>query len=91
MLSERGVMLREGTILDATIIAAPSSTKNKRMERDPEIHSVAKGNQWFHCCAEGFAYGMRCHIGADAASGQVHPVDGTAANVPELNNSSSPA
>jgi len=77
MLSEKGVMLREGTILDATIIAAPSSTKNKRKERDPEMHSVAKGNQWF--------FGMRCHIGVDAASGLVHSVVSTAANVHELN------
>ncbi len=60
-LTEKGVMLKEGTILDATIINAPSSTKNKKGERDPEMHSVAKGNQWF--------FGMRCHIGVDAASG----------------------
>jgi transposase, IS5 family len=85
MLSDRGVMLREGTILDATIINAPSSTKNKRKERDPEMHSVAKGKQWFHCFAEGFAYGMRCHICVDAASGLVHSVVSTAANVHELN------
>jgi IS5 family transposase len=77
ILSERGVMLREGTILDATIINAPSSTKNKAKERDPEMHSVAKGNQWF--------FGMRCHIGVDAASGLVHSVESTAANVHELN------
>lgn len=77
MLSEKGVMLREGTILDATIIAAPSSTKNKRKERDQEMHSVAKGKQWF--------FGMRCHIGVDAASGLVHSVVSTAANVHELN------
>jgi IS5 family transposase len=75
MLSEKGVMLREGTILDATIIAAPSSTKNKRKERDPEIHSVAKGNQWI--------IGMRCHIGVDAAYGLVHSVVSTAGNVHE--------
>jgi len=77
MLSEKGVMLREGTILDATIIAAPSSTKNKRKERDPEMHSVAKGNQWF--------FRMRCNIGVDAASDLVHSVVSTAANVHELN------
>lgn len=76
-LSEKGVMLKEGTILDATIINAPSSTKNKKRERDPEMHSVAKGNQWF--------FGMRCHIGVDAASGLVHSVVSTAANVHELN------
>jgi IS5 family transposase len=49
------------------------------------MHSVAKGKQWFHCFAEGFAYGMRCHIGVDAASGLVHSVESTAANVHELN------
>jgi IS5 family transposase len=76
-LREKGVMLKEGTILDATIINAPSSTKNKKGERDPEMHSVAKGNQWF--------FGMRCHIGVDAASGLVHSVVSTAANVHELN------
>ena len=76
-LTEKGVMLKEGTILDATIINAPSSTKNKKGERDPEMHSVAKGNQWF--------FGMRCHIGVDAASGLVHSVVSTAANVDELN------
>jgi IS5 family transposase len=56
---------------------APSSTKNKKRERDPEMHSVAKGNQWF--------FGMRCHIGVDVASGLVHSVVSTAANVHELN------
>jgi IS5 family transposase len=76
-LREKGVMLKEGTILDATIINAPSSTKNKKGERDPEMHSVAKGKQWF--------FGMRCHIGVDAASGLVHSVVSTAANVHELN------
>jgi IS5 family transposase len=76
-LSEKGVMLKEGTILDATIINAPSSTKNKKGERDPEMQSVAKGNQRF--------LGMRCHIGVDADSGLVHSVVSTAANVHELN------
>ena len=76
-LSEKGVMLKAGTILDATIINAPSSTKNKKRERDPEMYSVAKGNQWF--------FGMRCHIGVDSASGLVHSVVSTAANVHELN------
>ena len=49
------------------------------------MHSVAKGEQWFHCCAEGFAYGMLCHIGVDAASGLVNSLESTAANVHELN------
>jgi len=76
ILSERGTMLREGAILDATIIDAPSSTKNKAKDRDPKMHSVAKGKQWF--------FGMRCHIGVDAASGLVHSVESTAVNVHEL-------
>jgi IS5 family transposase len=77
MLSERGAMLREGTIHDATIINAPSSTKNKRKESDSEMHSVVKGNQWF--------FGMRCHIVVDAASGLAHSAESTATNVHELN------
>jgi IS5 family transposase len=77
MLSDKGVMLREGTILDATIITAPSSTKNKRKERDPEMQSLAKGNQRF--------FGLRCHIRVDAAFGLVHSAVSTEANVHELN------
>jgi IS5 family transposase len=69
----------ERTIFDATIIHAPSSTKNKKGERDPEMHSLAVGNQRF--------FGMRCHIEVDAASGLVHSVVSTAANVHELNTS----
>ena len=53
-LKDQGALLQEGTISDATIIHAPSSTKNKKGKRDPEINSAAKGNQWF--------FGMRCHI-----------------------------
>ena len=79
-LREKGLMLKEGTILDATILNAPRSTKNKKGERDPEMHSVSKGNQWF--------FGMRCHIGVDAASGLVHSVVSTAANVHGLNTTS---
>jgi hypothetical protein len=66
ILSEKGVMLREGTIVDATIISAPSSTKNKRKEKDPQMHSLAKGKQWF--------FGICCHIGVDAESGLVQTV-----------------
>ena len=76
-LIEQGLLLKQGTILDATIINAPSSTKNKKGERDPEMYSVAKGNQWF--------FGMRCFNGVDADSGLVHSVVNTAANVHELN------
>lgn len=76
LLSERQLLMREGTIVDATIIAAPSSTKNARKERDPEMHQTKKGNQWH--------FGMKAHIGADAQSGLVHTVTGTAANVADL-------
>lgn len=75
-LARKGLLMREGTLVDATIIAAPSSTKNKRGERDPEMHQTRKGNQWF--------FGMKAHIGADAASGLVHSVTGTAANVSDI-------
>ena len=76
MLAEHKLMMKEGTIVDATIIAAPSSTKNARKERDPEMHQVKKGNQWH--------FGMKAHIGVDAASGLVHTVTGTAANVADI-------
>ncbi len=71
-LSERGLMMREGTMVDATIINAPSSTKNKSQERDGEMHQTKKRNQWY--------FGMKAHIGADADSGLVHSVHVTAAN-----------
>jgi Transposase and inactivated derivatives, IS5 family len=77
MPSDRGVMLREETILDAPSFNAPSSTKNRCKERDPDMHSVAKGKQWFIV--------KRCLIGVDAASGLVHSVESTAANVHKLN------
>jgi IS5 family transposase len=60
-LSRKGLLLRQGSIVDATIIAAPSSTKNSDGERDPEMHQTKKGNQWH--------FGMKAHIGADAESG----------------------
>ena len=75
-LASQGLMLREGTIVDATIIAAPSSTKNQKGERDPEMHQAKKGNQWH--------FGMKAHIGIDADSGLVHTVIGTAANVNDV-------
>jgi IS5 family transposase len=75
-LSERGLMLREGTIVDATLIAAPSSTKNEKGERDPEMHQTKKGNQWH--------FGMKAHIGVDAHSGLVHTVVSTAANIHDV-------
>jgi transposase, IS5 family len=81
MLEERGLLMREGTIVDATIIAAPSSTKNKEKSRDPEMHQTRKGNQWY--------FGMKAHIGVDVASGVVHTVIGTAANEADINQTAS--
>src|SRR5215207_5150903 len=77
VLEERGLLMRQGTIVDATIIAAPPSTKNKRKSRDPEMHQTKKGNQWH--------FGMKAHIGVDVASGVVHTVVGTAANEADIN------
>ena len=76
LLSERGLMLREGTIVDATIIDAPSSTKNKSKKRDPEMSQTKKGNQWF--------FGMKAHIGVDAVTGMVHTLIGTTAKVADI-------
>ncbi len=76
MLEERGLLMRQGTIVDATIIAAPSSTKNKEKSRDPEMHQTKKANQWH--------FGMKAHIGVDVASGVVHSVTGTAANQADI-------
>ena len=75
-LGDRGLSLRQGTIVDATLINAPSSTKNKDGKRDPEMHQTKKGNQWH--------FGMKAHIGVDADSGLVHSVVGTAANVNDV-------
>jgi IS5 family transposase len=71
-LSRKGLLLKRGSIVDATIIAAPSSTKNAEGERDPEMHQTKKGNQWH--------FGMKAHIAVDAHSGLVHTVTTTAAN-----------
>jgi IS5 family transposase len=75
-LAKKGLMLKTGTVVDATLIAAPSSTKNNSGERDPEMHQTKKGNQWH--------FGMKAHIGVDADSGLVHTVIGTAANVNDV-------
>ena len=71
-LEQRGVLMRKGTLVDATIIHAPSSTKNKDRCRDPGMHQTKKGNQWY--------FGMKAHIGSDRDSGLVHTVVSTAAN-----------
>jgi transposase, IS5 family len=75
-LAARGLMMREGTLVDATLLAAPPSTKNREKKRDPEMHQTRKGNQWH--------FGMKAHIGADRDSKLVHTVVVTAANVADI-------
>jgi len=75
-LAAQGMLLKEGTVVDATIIAAPSSTQNQSEGRDPEMHQTKKGNQWH--------FGMKAHIGVDAHSGLVHTVVTTAANISDV-------
>lgn len=75
-LARKGLLLKEGTIVDASIIAAPPSTKNQKGERDPDMHQTKKGNQWH--------FGLKAHIGVDADSGLVHTVVTTAANVGDV-------
>ena len=77
LLVGKGLLLKVGTAVDATLIAAPTSTKNKDKTRDPEMHSSKKGNQWY--------FGMKAHIGVDADSGLVHTVKGTAGHVHDIN------
>jgi IS5 family transposase len=79
-LAAKGLLLKSGTVVDATLIAAPSSTKNSSGERDPEMHQTKKGTQWH--------FGMKAHIGVDADSGLVHTVVGTAANVNDVTQAS---
>ena len=76
LLAAQGLLLKAGTAVDATLIAAPSSTKNKDKKRDPEMHSSQKGNECH--------FGMKAHIGVDADSGLVHTVTGTSGNVAEV-------
>ena len=75
-----GLILKKGTIVDSTIIAAPSSTKNKEKKRDPEAHQVKKGNTWH--------FGYKAHIGVDKDSGLVHTVEATASNVHDVTEAS---
>lgn len=75
-LDKAGLMMHGGTVVDATIISVPSSTKNKSSKRDLEMHQTKKGNQWYH--------GMKVHSGVDAGSGYVHTITGTSANVHDL-------
>ena len=75
-LDSRGIRITTGTIVDATIIHAPSSTKNSKKERDPAMHQTKKGNQWY--------FGMKAHIGVDSKEGIVHSVCSTAASVSDV-------
>jgi IS5 family transposase len=72
-LRERGILLREGTLVDATLIDAPSSTKNRQRARDPEMTSTKKGNAWY--------FGMKAHVGVDLDSGVVHSMEASTAKV----------
>ena len=76
-LEKAGLMMHGGSIVDASIIAAPSSTKNQESKRDEEMHLTKKGNRWY--------FGMKIHSGVDAGSGYVHTVTATAANVHDIN------
>ena len=76
LLSQRGLLLKAGTAVDATLIAARTSTKNKGKARDPEMHSSKKANQWY--------FSMKAHIGVDAESGLVHTVRGTSGHASDI-------
>lgn len=75
-LNAQGLALKEGTIIDASIISAPTSTKNKNKSRDPEMHQTKKGNEWY--------FGMKMHIGVDDTLGLVHSIATTAAHVHDI-------
>lgn len=75
-LKDQGFLVSKGTMVDATIILAPSSTKNQAQQRDPDMHQTRKGNQWY--------FGMKIHVGADVKSGAVHSVAVTAANTADI-------
>jgi len=75
-LEARGIKIQTGTIVDATILHAPSSTKNEAGKRDPEMHQTKKGNQWY--------FGLKAHIGVDAKEGHVHSLVTSAANVADM-------
>jgi IS5 family transposase len=75
-LQAKGLLMSKGTMVDATIIHAPSSTKNAQGRRDPEMHQTKKGNQWY--------FGMKIHVGADVDSGAVHSITVTAANTADI-------
>ena len=76
MLQQKGLLLRKGTIVDSTLIEAPSSTKNREKQRDPDAHQVKKGNAWH--------FGYKAHIGVDRKTGLVHHLEVTGANVHDV-------
>lgn len=76
LLQQKGLLLKKGTIVDSTIIAAPSSTKNQEKQRDPDAHQVKKGNEWH--------FGYKAHVGVDKDSGLIHTMKVTAANVHDV-------
>lgn len=76
ILEDRGVMMRGGSIVDATFVESPSSTKNRERSRDPEAHQAKKGKNWH--------FGYKAHVGVDAGTGLVHTVEVTAANVSDV-------
>jgi IS5 family transposase len=75
-LDEKGCLMRGGTIMDASIIKAPSSTENATGVRDPEMHQAKKGNEWY--------FGMKVHAGVDAGTGYAHSITATAANISDI-------
>ena len=75
-MEAKGLLTRQGSIVDSTNIQAPCSTKNKERKRDPEMHQSRKGNQWF--------FGMKCHVGVDKDSGLIHSMVVTAGNVSDV-------
>ena len=79
-LDEAGLIMHGGTVVDASLIAAPTSTKNQSGKRDPEMHQTKKGNEWY--------FGMKVHAGVDAATGYVHTLTGTSANVHDVSETS---
>ena len=79
-LEKAGLIMHGGTVVDATLIAAPTSTKNTDGKRDPEMHQTKKGNEWY--------FGMKIHSGVDAGSGYVHTITGTSANVHDISETS---
>jgi len=76
MLQQRGLLLRKGTIVDSTLIEAPSSTKNREKQRDPDAHQVKKGNAWH--------FGYKTHIGVDGETGLTHHLEVTSANIHDV-------